>query len=347
MNIVAASELSHDVRYVYGVAVVRVLENRLIRSVDFDRLLEAEEGTLARLIQDSGYEVDASAPLLEWDIDRVCGGMMERTVELVCSFLDNPAWREFFFLENDCSNLKRLLVFHLRKDSPDSFEWGHPGIVPVELLERILETGDWSLLPDEMEDAVLEALRMAERVEAADASGVACRHLDALFVGRLMPARIERAGCPFLSTWYGHYADLYNLRILMRSERMGLSPARKREALVYGIGTLGTDLLDAASEAGGLDEMARLFSATDYADYVRESVEALGKGDATRLEVAADDILTDLLRTAVFAAGGQEPLFAYWWARRVETRNVAAVLLARRYGIESSLVKKKLRESYV
>ena len=87
---------------------------------------------------------------------------------------------------------------------------------------------------------------------------------------------------------------------------------------------------------------------TEYGNMLKESMEYYNKTDSfAALEKNIDNYLMTYMKKAKFFNLGPEPLVVYMYARETEIRNLRIILVGKLNKVSESLIRERLRDSYV
>ena len=162
---------------------------------------------------------------------------------------------------------------------------------------------------------------------------------------RDLTAVAEATGSAFLEGYVKVQIDAANLRVLVRTLRMGKAAAFLQDVLFEG-GSVEPDQLLKVAAAGG-SGLAELYAAGRLEEAAAVGVEAVQGGALTEFEKLCDDAVNEYLAGARFVPFGEAPLVGYLAARETEYTNLRILLIGRSTGLAPEIIRNRLRRSYV
>ena len=326
-----------DTDYLCLSAQIRSMERELLDRVRMERMLDAPTAAeAARILTEVGYE--AFDPTSERELNRA---LLQRRLDLferLYRYAPEPQIIDVFKLKYDYHNLKAVIksrggdVSHLLVDA---------GRVKAEdLPRRYRETGGWDFLPPAMAQAAKEGQRvLAETGDPQRSDALIDR---AYFAEMLTLAQDTK--CGYLLDYVRATIDAANLRSVIRTLRMGRTPAFLKEFLFPG-GTVGVDACLKAAVNGEVEQTYRTTVLRAAAQAGKEAVEA--GGSLTAFEKLCDDAVMAQAARARRIPFGVEVVIGFVAAREAELSNVRIIMAGRAAGISADTIRERLRESYV
>ncbi len=326
-----------DSDYLYASTRVRALERTLLTRERMERLIEASsEEDVRRLLQDCGY---TPGSLTSSDgIEQMLRRRREETAALMRAICPEPALAEQGQIPLDYHNLKVYLKVQARGESAGEL-YIQGGRVAPEALETALSQGRPQDLPEDLARSYEQGRALLN--DTGDPQRMdffldrACQTAQA--------AAADRSDSEFLRGLVRLRADAGNLRILVRSARLGKDADFLRPALLPGGNVPERLLLE--SYAG---ELSQAFGSGPFMKAAELGQQARAGGvSLTAFERAVDNALTDYLRGARRVSFGPAPLVAYLAAREEELKAVRTILTGRLYGVDPQVIRERLRDAYV
>ncbi|MDR1669374.1 MAG: V-type ATPase subunit [Oscillospiraceae bacterium] len=323
-----------DTDFLTATMVIRALERKLFDKERTARLCEARSDDEAlRLLAECGYE--AMPSLTAEGFEKALGASRRELYELLSANLpgEYAVILDVFRLLTDYHNIKSLI----KGGESLLLDLGR---VPVkELLVQYHEFA-FTRLPGVMGEAARDARETLSRTGDPQASDF---RLDRACLGE-MRALAEASESAFLCGYVRLYTDVYNLRSLVRAQRIGKGPDYLRLILSPG-GNVGLARLAAALQSGGAIE--DLFSGGALAEAAEVGGPASrGEGSLTEFEKLCDDALLFYARSARAVAFGEQPLIGYLLEREAEMTMLRTVIGGRLGGVPVNQVKERLRAAY-
>ena len=323
-----------DTAYLALSARIRAMENQLLTPGRMEQILQAgDDQEVERILTECGYPAFdvTSAGAMDAAIRSARKELFDELQEL-----PNQALAEIFRIKYDYHNLKALLkggfedVKHILVDQ---------GRVDGSLLAEGLREG--GSLPGRLAEAAEEGREVLHTTRDPQLMEIV---LDRWYYRELLETA-EKAQSDFLLGYVRLVIDSANLRALVRSLRMGKSSQFLAPVLVEG-GEIPTEEILAVSAEGGTG-LAERWASTPLGQAAESGAEALKGGALTEFEKRCDDAVSAYLSDARFIPFGEEPVLAYLAAREAEFTNLRILLLGRSMGLEGSVIRSRLRESYV
>ena len=326
-----------DTDYLCLSAQIRSMERELLDRVRMERMLDAPTAAeAARILTEVGYE--AFDPASERELNRA---LLQRRLDLferLYRYAPEPQIIDVFKLKYDYHNLKAVIksrggdVSHLLVDAGR--------VKAEELPRRYRETGGWDFLPPAMAQAAKEGQRvLAETGDPQRSDALIDR---ACFAEMLALAQDTK--CEYLLDYVRATIDAANLRSVIRTLRMGRTPAFLKEFLFPG-GTVSVDACLKAAVNGEVEQTYRTTALRAAAQAGKEAVEAAGS--LTTFEKLCDDAVMAQAARARRIPFGVEVVIGFVAAREAELSNVRIIMTGRAAGISADTIRERLRESYV
>ena len=326
-----------DTDYLAISARIRAMENGLLNRERMEQLLEArsQEDTV-KLLQECGYpEFDAGRPE---EMDKAIAEIREETLRDLSDGAPDTRFFDFFRVRYDYHNAKAAVKALALGTDAASMLSGLGRVPAAELMEAV-RTGEYDDLPGELGAAVAEAKDILETTRDPQLSDIA---LDRWMYADLLKIADE-TGSEFLKGYVRTQIDAENLRVLVRTLRMGRNADFLKGVLLDG-GEIGADsVLEIADGAG----LAELYSPTTFAAAAEAGAEAVKGGSLTAFEKLCDDAVTGYLSAAQFVPFGDAPLIGYLAAKETEYMNLRILLLGRAAGLPADVIRTRLRAGYV
>ena len=317
---------------------VRVLETRLIRRDRLEQMLAADTQEQAlKLLQECGYpEVRGSSPE---QLDAAISQVRRQTLADLAGGMPDERYLDIFRLKYDYHNLKAILKAEAMGVSPERMLMDM-GRVPVKELTACFSDDELEKLPGMLPSAAAEGKKILDTTRDPQLMDMA---LDRWYYRELLTVA-EDTGSAFLKGYIRLQIDAANLRIFVRTSRMGKGIAFLQGALFDG-GSVAAESLLRVTE--GMAELKEVYRGSPLESAAEAGSEALGGGALTEFEKRCDDAVSQYLAGASRIPFGEAPLLNYLAARETEYTNLRIVLLGRSSGLPADVIRSRLRESYV
>lgn len=317
--------------YIYAVSRIRSKEPFLLNKQDIDRLIaEDSEQSAIRFLRDKGWGDDAC-----FTADSLLSSEREKLWSLMSELVEDISVFGIFKIPDDYHNLKVAVKAVTRGADPENMFVSGFTVSPQTVLKSI-ETADYSLLPEEMQETAQRAL--STLLQTSD--GQLC---DIIIDSAALRA-LYRAGKESRVDIVRIYSEIAvasaDIKTALRASKINKSRGILNEALVE-CDTLDVSSLITAAQKG-IDEVCSYLQDTDYKDFV----SALHNSPA-EFEKQCDDFITEKMQSQKYEYFTAGPLIAYVWARENEFKAVRLILSAKRSGIGENVIKERMRNLYV
>ncbi|MBQ3346628.1 MAG: V-type ATPase subunit, partial [Synergistaceae bacterium] len=246
--------------YVYTVARLRGMENHILDTAFFSRLMDsANVDDALKALGETSYSQWISGA---GNFDKAIDSEMLATCEELESFVPDKELLEIFRLPYDFHNVKVLLkgLFKVRGGEAEGRRYdliSKLGTIDTELLTNAIETEEYSYLPYGLTDLIPQCWQLWDASKNAQAVELLIDHQ--MFKAMLGVA--DGLKMPEISAWVKHRIDAENLRSAVRLARMKYESAKALPFFHEG-GTIAPDdmarLLNEPQET-----WSRLLSHTD------------------------------------------------------------------------------------
>lgn len=303
--------------YIFPCVVIRSKEVDLLSREELLRLLDLKSvQDIMNVLADHGYG-DGKELENPRDFEKVLSDNMKETYDTVYSTIPDEKELSFFKYPNDYHNLKVLLKAEFLKTDA-SHLLIDSGTIPADKLQDMLRRRDFSLMTVEMRQAVDEAIELFAK--SRDPQEIDLRLDKACYKDMLTDA--EESGNQFLQEYVKKLIDSLNIDAFARLKEVGKPRAFFKRVFLDG---------------GNLDENAVEQRAAAIVNEVTLSgVEKYL--DAQRMEFVKD---------ALYVPFGIEPVVGYLEAKEAEVMNLRMILTGKISGMDDTLIRERLRETYV
>ena len=328
-----------DTDYLAISARVKAMETTLLTWERMMQILDARsEAEALKMVQESGYpDLTATDPEA---LDQVLSAAREEMLSDLTGGAPDPRYIELFKIKYDYHNVKAILKAKAMGISPDRMLMDM-GRVSAAALQEAMNTGDLDALPAMLAAAAEEAKAVLDTTRDPQLSDIV---LDRWFY-RDLAVVAEETGSEFLDGYVKVQIDAANLRVLVRTLRMGKSAAFLQNVLFEG-GDVAPDQLLKVASAGGAG-LAEVYAASRMEDAAAVGATVLQGGALTEFEKLCDDAVNDYLAGAQFVPFGEAPLVGYLAARETEFTNLRILLIGRSMDLDPEIIRSRLRRSIV
>ena len=334
--------------YMYASARIRSLENRIVGREKLESLIEARttEDAMARLaeygitpMEEDAYGIAASPGEAR---SRAREAMLLATLREAFGEVEQatpaPALFRYLRYPYDCNNIKAAIKCAVRGISPEDMLFDF-GTVPASDVETLLREGKYAAFPPAMADAIPVAKDAYDRT--ADP-----RRIDAV-LDRACYEDMTRVAADedTLAAWLKVKIDTTNIITTLRILRMKMGAAGAsflEESLLPG-GGLDSKFFESAYEEGE----SYLWDALSPTAYYRL---AQVEGDPRLLsavEKACDDLYMERVREGARIPFGAPVVGGYLIGCETAVKNIRIILAAKDAGLDHTVLRERVRVSYV
>jgi len=327
-----------DTDYLTISARIRAMENRLLTRERMERMLEARSNDEAvKVLSECGYgDVSASNPAA---MEEKLVHARNATYQDLRSAVPEPGLIDVFRIKYDYHNAKVLLKSEaVGADAARLLVDG--GRYPVAALREAYNKEDLR----DYEEFFHAAIKQAKETLAVTSDPqIADFILDKAYFAE-MSATAEKTGSAFLMGYVKLSVDAANLRAAVRAHRMQRGADFLSQVLVPG-GNVPEKSVAAAGEA----ELVSLFSGGSLAGAAElgARLTAPGSGHLTAFERLCDNAVMGYLAESQRIPFGEHVVIGYLYAKEAELTAIRIIMAGRLAGLETEIIRERLRESYV
>lgn len=329
-----------DEDYAYATARVRAMENKLITSQQYQRMLDASSAEdIVRMLVEQGYgtgDTDMAQPAV-YTSEKLLSDEMKKAYSLMQELLPHPEVIALFMRRNDYLNAKLILKSNfLGEDDPGVY--AHSGTVDPERLRSMIAERSLADLPEVFSKAILEC------IDSYGRSGDP-QMID-FILDRAMYENMERdAGeikVPYISELVALLHDTANIRIFIRAKLLDKSRDFMGRALLEGSRVSRRIYLELSDKP--LDQFFEAIRFTALSDLSSRLSDALKNGEGiSGMEKILDEHVMSFIRRSRYIAIGVEPVIAWLFFKEAEIRNVRLILTGKINGISNTIIGERLR----
>ena len=326
--------------YVYTVARLRGMENHILDTAFFSRLMDsAGVDDALKALGETSYSQWISG---NGNFDKAIDQEMLATFDELVSFVPDKELIDLLRLSYDFHNVKVLLkgLFKVRGGEAEGRRYdllSKLGTVDTEELTNAIETEEYSYLPYGLTDLIPQCWQLWEATKNAQAVELLIDHQ--MFKAMLKVA--EDLKMPDIVQWVKFRIDAENLKSAIRLARMKYDSAKSLQFFHEG-GTIRPDdmakLLNEPQET-----WSRLLSHTDIGA-VLSALQDSGDIKASLSEVskAIDDYLIRVLEKAKYSMDDPANVMLYLLTKEAETRNMRVALVCVGSGLDREFGRRLL-----
>ena len=326
--------------YIYAVSRLRGMENHLLDTAFFSRLMDsAGIDDALKALGETSYSQWISGNA---NFDKAIDSEMFATFEELKSFVPDKELLDILRLPYDFHNVKVLLkgLFKVRGGEAEGRRYdllSKLGTIDTEELMNAIETEEYGFLPYGLTDLIPACWQLWDQTKNAQAVELLIDHQ--MFKAMLKVA--EDLKMPDVIRWVQNKIDAENLRSAVRLARMKYDSAKAISFFHEG-GTIRPDdmakLLNESQET-----WARLLSYTDIGS-VLGALQDQNDINAALTEVtkAIDEYLMKVLENAKYSMDAPANVLLYLLNKEAEARNMRVALVCVAGGLDRELGRRML-----
>ena len=327
--------------YVYTVARLRGMENHILDSAFFARLMDsAGIDDAVKALGETSYSQWISGA--GSNFDKAIDSEILATCEELASFVPDKELLYIFRLPYDFHNVKVLLkgLFKVRGGELEGRRYdllSKLGTIDIDELTNAIETEEYGFLPYGLTDLIPQCWQLWDATKNAQAVELLIDHQ----MFRAMLKVAEDLKMPDVIQWVRNKIDAENLRSAIRLSRMGYDSAKALPFFHEG-GTIRADdmakLLNEPQET-----WSRILSYTD----IGSVLAALGeqsdmKAALSDVSKALDDYLVKVLEKAKYSMDAPANVLLFMLTKEAEARNMRVALVCVAGGLDREFGRRLL-----
>ena len=326
--------------YVYTVARLRGMENHILDSAFFSRLIDsAGIDEALKALGETSYSQWISGAA---NFDKAIDSEMLAVCKELESFVPDKELIDIFRLPYDFHNVKVLLkgLFKVRGGESEGRRYdllSKLGTIDVDELTNAIETEEYSYMPYGLTDLIPQCWQLWDQTKNAQAVELLIDHQ----MFRAMLKLAEGLKMPDVIQWVKFKIDAENLRSAIRLARMKYDSS-KALAFFHEGGTIRPDdmakLLNEPQET-----WSRILSYTDIGK-VLGSLQESGDMRAALSDVSKslDDYLVQVLENAKYSMDAPANVLLFLLTKEAEARNMRVALVCVAGGLDKEFGRRLL-----
>lgn len=333
--------------YMYASARIRSLENRLVGRERTEILMESRtpDEVMERLAE-YGYtpaETDGATPVGEAvsaSREAMLLAVLKEAFDEAEAAVPDAALFRYLRYPYDCNNIKAAVKCGIRGIPAADLLFDF-GTVPADRVEELLREGKYDAFPPAMAAAIPVAKDAFDRT--GDPRRIDTALDKACYTDMLTAA--ENTGDEALISWVKAKIDLTNILTTLRILRMGMGSVGEAflgEALLNG-GTLSDRFFTEAYAEGE----ARFWEALSPTAYYRLAQVEGDPRPLSAVEKACDDLYMSLVREGARIPFGAPVVGGYLIGCETSVKNIRIILAAKDAGLDNTVLRERVRVSYV
>ena len=328
--------------YVYTVARLRGMENHILDSAFFSRLIDsAGIDEAVKALGETSYSQWISQTGAA-NFDKAIDSEILAVCEELKTFVPDRELLDIFRLPYDFHNVKVLLkgLFKVRGGESEGRRYdllSKLGTIDADELTTAIETEEYGFLPYGLTDLIPQCWQLWDQTKNAQAVELLIDHQ----MFRAMLKVAEGLKMPDITQWVREKIDAENLRSAIRLARMKYEPA-KALAFFHEGGTIRPD--DMAKLLSEPQETwSRLLSYKDIGK-VLGALQESGDMKVALSEVSKslDDYLIQILEKAKYSMDAPANVLLYLLTKEAEARNMRVALVCVAGGLDREFGRRLL-----
>lgn len=320
--------------YPYAVARIRVLEKNLLTKQTLHNMAEAKTPKdVLRILKDSGYGDDISNIDVH-DYEKLLALELKKTYALMKELIPDENIFDIFLYKNDYLNLKILLKQEVSSSDGEKYLQDN-GTIPLDKLKKYLSFRQYNELPSIIADAIKEALQAYSHIQNGQLIDLILDNA----VYKQMTETASKYKNEFISELVEIMCDITNIKTFLRVRHMN----KDFEIFVRAFLDYGSLKLDIFEHSFKAENPSQRFTSTRYGKLCEEGFGL----SFTEFEKLCDNFQIEYIKKAKYLPLTIEPLVAYLFAREAEIKMARIIMTSKLNGINTEIIKERLRESYV
>jgi V/A-type H+-transporting ATPase subunit C len=327
-------------KFVRASAEIRVKEKQFLDKATLDRIIDAKDLSEAiGFLNDTVYQEFFKSIEKPQDYEEALIKEQKKTFDEMYKI--SPDRRVIDLVANNY-NYHNIKVYV--KDRLLSSELSHLyiNIGDVDWIDYSKATGDEVNIKEEYAEVIDKASIEYQESKSAQNIDIV---VDKLYIESLKDLA-DQMGVDLFKEYVKELIDFTNINTFLRCQRQ----ERDVSFLDYVLYDGGNVSLESFKKIyyGDIEADSPIFRHLTIGKYVKKGIEAFKKtGSLSEFERQKDNYFIDLIKNAKRITYGPEVVFAYLYAKEMEIKNLKIIFICKLNGVESSLIKERLRDSYV
>ncbi len=320
-----------DTDYISLSATLRAKEAKMLTKEKLERLLTEPSFTeTARMLVDNGYP-DMSG-MNSQEINAVLEKHRNAQVEEVAGAVKDQTVVDVFRLKYEYHNVKTLVKSNGELEKNKRL-LSTSGRTELDKLIEAYETADY----DGLNETVAAAMEEAKVVLARTGNPqLADFILDKAYFAELLDIA-DSTKNKFIKGYVQTLIDSANMRSALRAILIGKKDEILSQALAKG-GSIDVDAILMGIDTR--EDLAKAYASTSFA-------KAAEAENITKFELEADNAVLAYLADSMYVSFGPEVVLSYLAAIENEIMAIRIILTGKLMGIDTQLLRERLRDSYV
>ena len=319
--------------YAYAVARIRANEVHLLSNRDMESLISADSLNSAISVLVSKNWTQRSKE--DFGVAEIISNQYKKLWDLLTDSVPDKKELEIFTLQNDFQNIKTALKCMVTETQCDEY-FVYPTSLDLELLKKCVLNRDFSKLPSDFSTASKEAY---DGLNLTSSGQTAEMILDKAALA-LMSLKAKNSSSRLVREIFDFFCSVADIKIAFRCAKTKKSRSFALNALSNCDGIDCKVLSEKASQ--GENELISYLSASGY----KTAAEPISS-DSGKFEKWIDDQIIEKCKKAKTEFFGFDPICAYYFAKSNEIKTVRLILYAKESGLDSDIIRERVRTLYV
>ena len=327
-------------KFVRASAEIRVKEKELLNKVTFDRIIDASNLSEAiKFLNDTVYQSFFRDIDKAQDYEKALTKKQEKNFAELYKISPDPRVVDLVANNYIYHNIKVYV-----KDRLLESELSH-------LYVKIGET-DWKQYANsnqEIEHIKDEYTNVIDKASLEYQESKSAQNIDIVIDKLYMQSLKDLADemdVDLFTKYVKDLIDFTNINTFLRCQRQERDVSFLDHVLFDG-GNLSLEILKKIYY-GDLDPSSPIFRHLTIGKFVEKGIESFKKtGSLSEFERQKDNYFMQVIKDAKRVTYGPEVIFAYLYAKEMEIKNLKIIFICKLNGIEASLIRERLRDSYV
>jgi len=322
--------------YAFATGKIRALEARLLNSTDIERMIDADNSDSAfKVFNDTDY-ADNLLDVETAGFKQALDDDLNQTKDVLAHIVPEPLVLRFVFLKYDFHNIK--LALKAKYSDKDLQDAASPlSEFPYSAYEQYIVQEQSTDLAEDIKE-IIDQVKV-DLDKEHDSHTIDCK-LDCYYfeLYRKIAAQLKNK---FITDLVKTQTDIANIKIYLRSKRMGKDLRFLEKELILGGNIKNCDFVDVYDK--DLKEAMKLCG-TCFPKMMNQAFTQYEKDqNLWQLEKAFENYELEFTRKAKYLCG-PEVIVAYYYAKKNAIRNVRLIMTGKLNKVKPEEIKQRVRE---
>ncbi|MDO5688944.1 MAG: V-type ATP synthase subunit C [Tissierellia bacterium] len=328
--------------YIQSSTRVRVLESKLLKREQFDRMIDAKDiDEVYRVLNETVYGPAFNKLERAEDYEQALKQETYRLYEEMKGLSPDPDIVNFAALKYDAHNLKVLFKDHIMGKNSDDLLI-HAGQIDIAQILEKAEEGDRRGIDEYYDNIASDIMYMF--LDTTDPQYVEL--IVDLHFYETMLKTAKKIGSEKFIRYATDYIDFNNVKTLFRMKKQGKDVNFIQQALVEG-GSFSVNELSALYHESVEAIVSKLKMKNIGPALVKAFRAYEDTGRLSEFEKAMDDYQLNFMKDTKLVSYGPEVLFSYILAKETEIKNLRIIIVSKLNKLSPEFIRERLRDIYV